>query len=188
MAWRGLIESIFEVSVRKVKECVEKGEVEECVSTLLASADALYSPLKPIDAGFGEAKRLASQLASLVADVFIHVAREARGDEFVANVYAGVTEARRTLTTVHPAAQSILVEAVKGVTPSWAPEPREAVYMTLKDYVEPEQPQLPRRRRREPRRLDPVRDARRVLRELGRRDPILARALQDILKREGLPV
>jgi hypothetical protein len=188
LAWRGLIEAIFEASIRRVKECVEKGVVEDCVSTLMASADALYSPLKPIDTGFGEAKRLASQLASLVADVFIYTAREARGDEFVANVYAGVSEVRRSLTTVHPVAEAILVEAVKGVTPSWAPEPREAVYMTLKDYVEPEQPQLPRRRRREPRRLDPIRDARRVLRELGRRDPILARALQDILKREGFPV
>ncbi len=187
MAWRSLIELIFETSLQRLRECIEKSDVETCTATLVSAADALYSPLKPIDTGFGEAKRLASQLATLVADAFIHLAASEKGDEFVAAVYSGVAEAKRVETPA-PFTEAILVEAAKGVTPSWAPEPREAVYNTLKEYVEPEQPQLPRRRRREPKRLDPLRDARRVLREIGRRDPILARSLQDVLRRIGVKV
>ncbi len=185
MAWRSLLESIFEAAVRRVTGCLETGTPEDCASTLIAAADALYSPLKPIDTGLGEAKRLSSQLAALVANAFIQLAREKRGDEFIAQVYRVVSEARKSLTQPHPNVNAILVEAAKGVTPSWAPEPREAVYMKLKDYVEPEQPAIPRRRR-QPRRLDPLRDSRRLLRELGRVDPILARAVQDILRRTGL--
>ena len=187
MAWRSLIELIFEASLNRVRECVEKGDAEACAATLLSAADALYSPLKPVDTGFGEAKRMAAQLASLVADAFIHLAAGSRGDEFVGAVYSLVSEARRSRGP-GPLTEAILVEAAKGVTPSWAPEPREAVYNTLKEYVEPEQPPYPRRRRREPRRLDPLRDARRVLREIGRRDPILARSLQELLRRAGLNV
>lgn len=187
MAWRSLLESVFEAALKRVLSCVDSGSPEDCTSALLAAADALYSPLKPVDTGLGEAKRLSSQLAALVADAFIHVARERRGDEFLAQVYSGLREARKSVTEPHPDASAILVEAAKGVVASWAPEPREAVYMKLRDYVEPEQPPVPRRRR-QPRRLDPIRDARRLLRELGRVDPILARAVQDALKRAGIPL
>lgn len=188
MAWRALIETIFDHALGLVDSCIEEARPEECSKSLLSGADAVYSPLKPIDAGLGEARRLAARLAGLIADYFIYrLYTVPEGDEKIKAVYE---ELKKTYTELGEPAEytkKILEGAgAPAVEPAWAKEAREGLVKTLKDYVEPEPSQALRRRRREPRRLDPVRDAKIKLRELGRLDPLLARRIQEILSSHGM--
>ncbi len=183
MAWRNIIVKIVRRGLEMIsRECIESFEAAKCAEALIAFADAVYSPLKPVDAGLGEAKRIASRLASIAPNYFLARAIASIGEERAKEVYEAVKS--REWPQPVPGAATIL-EGV-GVKPASAPEPREAVVKELADYFEPPTPPRPRRRRQEPRRPDPLRELRRILRELGRRDPLLARALATTLR--GLSV
>ncbi|HID41102.1 MAG TPA: hypothetical protein EYP33_02980, partial [Pyrodictium sp.] len=67
MAWRNIMASIFEAAISHVEStCTGEGsEPAACARALVAAADALYTPLKPVDSGLGEARRVATMLASL---------------------------------------------------------------------------------------------------------------------------
>ncbi len=187
MAWRNLLESIVQSSLNNIKKCVEEANADQCADVLVAVADAVYSPLKPVDAGLGEARRLASQISSLLANAFIQLSSASGNEALVEETYRRVVELVKTQEP-HTMTSKILLEAGVGLEPAWAPEPREAVAKTLKDYVEPEEELVLRRRRREPRKPNPVRDIRKTLRDLGRRDPILARSIHDMLAAIGVPL
>ena len=187
MAWRSLLDSLFAASLDLVDSCIEEGKPEECSETLLSGADAVYSPLKPIDAGLGEARRLAARLAGLLADYFIYrLYTRPEGDEKIKKVYSLLKEAYSSREEPAGRVGEIFERAGLVLDPAWTREAREGLVKTFKDYVEPEQPSIPRRRRREPRRLDPIRDARIKLRELGRLDPLLAKRIHEILAGHGM--
>ena len=181
MAWRDLIGRIFEVVLARLTESVD--DVEKSANTLVAAADALYSPLKAIDAGFGEARRLASRFSSLAAAVYAHHALAKAGEETLKQVVKALEKVVETYSDKpHPEAKKILEEANVTVELAFAPEPREAVVKSIRDYVEPKQPTLTRRRRAA-RKPEPQRDIRRILRELGRINPMLAYTLTNIVNR-----
>ncbi len=176
MAWRTLVSSILESVLRSLDKCVE-GEVD-CAELLIAAADALYSPLGMVDAGFGEARRLASKLASLVAAALYYKLLKSLGEEGAREVLKKIHEALSSAAGEAPSrlAEEILREANVTIPVSYAPEPREAIVKSIADYLGVGRGQR-LRRRRQPRKPDPLRDMRRILREIGRRNPMLAYAL-----------
>lgn len=181
MAWRELISRVFEVVLAKLAESVD--DVEKSANMLVAAADALYSPLKAIDAGFGEARRLASRFSSLAAAVYAHRVLVKAGEEALKQVFEALGKIVETYSNKpHPEAKKILEEANVAIELAFALEPREAVVKSIRDYVEPRQPMLVRRRKvvRKP---EPQRDIRRILRELGRINPMLAYTLTNIVNR-----
>jgi len=181
VAWRDLIGRIFEVALAKLTENVD--DVEKSANTLIAAADALYSPLKVIDAGFGEARRLASRFSSLAAAVYAHHALARAGEEILRQVVEALEKVVETYSDKpHPEAKKILEEANVTVELAFAPESREAVVKSIRDYIEPKQT-MPTRRRRIARKPEPQRDIRRILRELGRVNPMLAYTLTNIVNR-----
>jgi len=181
VAWRELISRVFEVVLAKLAETVD--DVEKSANVLVAAADVLYSPLKAIDAGFGEARRLASRLSSLAAAVYAHRVLAKAGEEALKQVFEALEKVVETYSDKpHPEAKKILEEANIVIELAFAPEPREAIAKSIRDYVEPRQPMLVRRRRvvRKP---EPQRDVRRILRELGRINPMLAYTLTNIVNK-----
>lgn len=186
MAWRDIMGSILEASLRRVLSCIEGGDAEKCARYLLASADAIYAPLKPIDSGLGEARRIASLLAGIVSNSFLLEASGREGGEALIRDTLMVLEELRGRDSPVDEAKEILSDAnVAGFEPAVSREARETIYSDLKNYVEPPQPPVPRRRR-QPRRPDPRQAIRRALRELGRRDPVLAKQVSQILRRLGV--
>ncbi len=188
MAWRDIVGPIVAAALDEVLSCVEEGSLEKCARLLLASADALYAPLKPVDSGLGEARRLASRLAGVISNAFLVRAREKWGE--TGPEYHELLEALEKLREEKnplPEAAEILAKAgLQGFEPAVSREARETIYSDVKNYVEPPQPTIPRRRRRQVRRPDPRQALRRILRELGRRDPILAKQINQTLLRLGV--
>ncbi|KSW11317.1 hypothetical protein CF15_00125 [Pyrodictium occultum] len=189
MAWRNIMASILEAALDHIEASCTSGEADaaRCAKALVAAADALYTPLKPIDSGLGEARRIATSFASLVANVFIYNAASNKGEEFIKSV---MQELKETIKSDEPLeeAKSILEKVSAAMQPARLDDSREAVFNEVRDYLEPPQPAIPRRRRRQPRRPDPLQNIRRLIRELGRRDPLLAKQVARILKARGLPV
>ena len=186
MAWRSIVGSIVEESLRRATACAREGEPVECAKVLLAAADAIYAPLKPVDSGLGEARRVASMLAAIVSNSFLAAAEgRENAEDFLRAVLAGLEELRGSETPIDEAAAILEAAGAAAFTPAVSKEARETIYTDVKSYVEPPQPQV-RRRRRAPRRPDPRQNLRRVLRELGRRDPILAKQVSQVLRSIGL--
>jgi len=181
VAWRDLIGRIFEVVLAKLIEGVD--DVEKSANMLIAAADALYSPLKAIDAGFGEARRLASRFSSLAAAVYAHHVLAKAGEDVLRQVVEALEKIVEAYSDKpHPEAKKILEEANVTVELAFAPEPREAVVKSIRDYVEPRQTMLTRRRK-VARKPEPQRDVKRILRELGRVNPMLAFTLSNIVNK-----
>jgi len=187
LAWRNIMASIVRASLDYVGECLGT-DPSECARRLIASADAVYSPLRPVDSGFGEARKIASTLASIIANAFISMAESKLGGDaltFLGEVAARLREEAKTGETF---AREVLERAGAGlVEPSVSKEARESLVSDIVEYVEPPQPATWRRRRSPPRRPDPRQRLRRLLRELGRRDPLLARELGQLLRSLGVP-
>jgi len=182
LAWRALVSSIMESALKSLDECIE-GSVD-CAELLVAAADALYSPLGMVDAGFGEARRLASKLASLVAAALYYKLIASKGEEEAKELLTKIHEALREAVGREPGelAEKILREAGVTIPVSYAPEPREAIIKSIADYLGYGREHRGRRRR-QPRKPDPLRDMRRILRELGRRNPMLAYTLSTTISR-----
>ncbi len=187
MAWRNILSAIVDASLDYIAECID-GEPSACAERLIASADALYSPLKPIDSGFGEARRIASALAAIIANSFIIQVEEKKGveaEDFLKKVAERLEEIKgekRSLAgPVLEKAGSTVIEA------AFSPEARESLVKDILEYVEPPQPNVWKRRRRiQPRRPDPRQRLKRLLRELGRTNPIFAREITQLLRSRGL--
>ncbi len=188
MEWIILLESIIAKSLDHVDVCIESnGSGEDCGRALLAAADAIYSPLKPVDHGLGQARKLAAQLAGLVADYFIYkLYTRPEGDDLIREAYRWALENYRENKPFEEASK-ILAEAGVAIEPGWAIEARKGIVETLRDYVDPKPP-ASYRRRREPRRLDPVRDARTKLKTIGKMKASLAKSVETVLKAHGMSV
>ncbi|WP_317895412.1 hypothetical protein [Pyrofollis japonicus] len=186
LAWRNMMTNIIASSIETVKKSCLEGELEaeECAKALIAAADAVYSPLKPVDSGLGEARRIAGILSSILANAFIVMFVNERGEEPLKDVLNALKELREG--DVSDKVKEILEAAQVVVEPATAPEPREAMYKDIEEYVNPPQPQIPRRRRQQVRKPDPNQRLRRLIRELGRRDPILAKAVARLLRERGI--
>lgn len=187
LAWRNMMTSIIGASLEAInKTCLEDElDPQNCARTLLASADAVYSPLKPIDSGLGEARRVASMLAAIIANTFLIRFLEERGEEPLREVL----EALKSLkdTELRDEVKRILDNAQVAIEPASAREPRESLYKDIEEYLNPPQPPIPRRRR-QPRKPDPRQRLRRLMRDLGRRDPILAKAVAKTLRTKGISI
>ncbi len=185
MAWRNMMTSIVASSLNTIKTKCLEGELEpeKCAKALMASADAVYSPLKPIDSGLGEARRVASMLAAIIANAFLIRFLEERGEEPLKDVLEALKNIREE--DLSNEVKKILQDAQVAIEPASASEPRESLYKDIDEYVNPPQPSIPRRRR-QPRRPDPRQRLRRLIRDLGRRDPILAKAVARALREWGL--
>ncbi|HIQ24126.1 MAG TPA: hypothetical protein EYH50_03665 [Pyrodictium delaneyi] len=188
MAWRNIMASIFEAAINHVEStCARDGsEPIACARALVAAADALYTPLKPVDSGLGEARRVATMLASLVANTFIYMVSKDKDIEFIKSVRSeleGIVNTEKPLEEV----EAILEKASATMTPAKLDDAREAVLNEISEYIEPPQPTIPRRRRRQPRRPNPAQNIRRLVRDLGRRDPLLAKQIARLLKAKGIP-
>ena len=183
-----MISSLIGASLDLLSECVG-GDGDVCAERLLAAADAAYTPLKPIDSGLGEARRIASSLAAIVANAFILMESGKLGEaEALEHLKTVLEELRERAKKPEPRASIVIERAgLEGFEPAWSPEARESLVHDIQEYVEPPQPSIPRRRR-QPRRPDPRQRLRRLLRELGRRDPILAREVAQLLRARGLSV
>ncbi len=184
MVWRDVLSRVVEASLEHVLSC-EGG----CGRRLVAAADAVYAPLAPVDTGSGEVKTLAARLASIVAHSFVYHALP-RG---IDAVRAALEEAEGVVKEggVPEDAKSILEKAGVAFEPSPAEEPRHAVLNSLRYYVEAYEEALQPRRRgrraRPPSQQDAVRHIRRLLREIGRRDPFLAKSISSVLRGRGIP-
>ncbi len=190
MAWRNIVDSIFDASLELINECVESRDAEACAGNLLAAADAAYTPLKPVDAGLGEARRIASLIAGIIANSFILLARERLGEEadsFIKAVSERLKELQEQYAAESLAGRVLEKAAVTGFEPAVSREARESLVNDIVEYVEPPRQAIPRRRR-QPRRPEPRQRLRRLLRELGRRDPVTAKSLSLKLRRLGIPV
>ena len=188
MAWRGLMSSLIEASLDLLSECVG-GDSGVCAERLLAAADAMYTPLKPIDSGLGEAKKIASSLAAIIANAFILMETGKLGEqEALEHLKSVLEQLEEKAKSAEPKAFLVIEKAgLEGFEPASSPEARESLVSDIREYVEPPQPAIPRRRR-QPRRPDPRQRLRRLLRELGRRDPILAREVAQLLRGRGVSV
>jgi len=188
VAWRNIIGSIIAEALREIVDCAKGEDAALCAEKLVAAADALYAPLKPVDSGLGEARRIASLLAGIVVNAFLAAAREREDSEvFLRDVLARLAELKTQPEPVD-AAREILERAGGAVfPPAVSREARETIYSDLAGFVEPPKPVFPRRRRqRQLRRPDPQQTLRRLLRELGRRDPMLAKQASQLLKELGV--
>ncbi len=189
MAWRNIMASVFAKALEAaLKSCVEGENAEECAKTLLAAADAVYSPLKPVDSGLGEARRIAARLAGIIANAVLVAAREKSAEEKVRGAFEKLKEMGLEQDYKDIVAR-ILEEAGAAVyEAAQSREAREALFEDLKAYFEPEQEQfvLRRRRRTTPRPANPQATLRRLVREVGRYDPILARQISEELRSRGL--
>ncbi|ABM80292.1 hypothetical protein [Hyperthermus butylicus] len=189
MAWRNIMSSVFSKVLDHVVEACIRGEDEKaCKEALLAAADTLYTPLKPVDTGLGVARMIASRLAAIAANAVLQLARSESKEATIRAAYELLKESRDD--DVNDLVKKLLNEAGASIyEPAVSREARESLFSDLKAYFEPEQPQLVLRRRRIPKRsADPLQSLRRLLRELGRQDPILARQLSMELKRRGVSV
>ena len=189
MAWRNIMASIFEKAISYVEAaCLgENTEPASCARALVAAADALYTPLKPVDSGLGEARRIAGILSGLVANTFLCMASQNKDEEFIKAVRAELEEAIKIEAPLGEV-KAILKEATAAtLEPAKLDDARETLLNDIRDYVEPPQPTIPRRRRRQPRRPDPAQNLRRLVRELGRRDPTLAKQIARLLKAKSVP-
>ena len=188
MAWRNIMASIFEAAINHVESaCTGEGsEPTACAKALVAAADALYTPLKPVDSGLGEARQIATVLAGLVANTFIYMASKDKDTDFIKSVKSELEE---TVKSEEPLEEvkAILEKASATLEPAKLDDARRALFNEISEYVEPPQPAIPRRRRRQPRKPDPVQNLRRLVRELGRRDPLLAKQIARLLKAKGVP-
>ncbi len=173
-------------AIKTVTECARSGEPSACAKSLIAATDAIYAPLKPVDSGLGEARRIASLLAGIVANSFLLAAAQKEDSEaFLKEVAKSLEEIKEAKEPIDEA-KALLERAGAGLfAPAASREARETLYSDIKNYVEPPQPPIPRRRRA-PRRPDPSQTLRRLLRELGRRDPILAKQVSQMLRELGL--
>ncbi|AEM38568.1 hypothetical protein Pyrfu_0699 [Pyrolobus fumarii 1A] len=185
MAWRDILSRVVQASVEKAASC----EGEGCGALLVAAADAIYAPLAPVDAGSGELKRLASRLASIVVHSFVYNALP-KGIDGVRAALEEVERITREKQAVEKA-KEILGEVGVTLEPSPAEEPRHAVINSLRYYVEAYEEAMSttrrRRKARPPSQQDAVRHIRRLLREIGRTDPFLAKMIANILRSVGLP-
>jgi hypothetical protein len=189
LAWRNIIVGVFSKALEKVvSSCIEGEDAERCAESLIAAADAVYSPLKPVDSGLGEARRIASRLAGVIANAVLVAAREKGVEDKVKAAYEILKEKgiegdyRDLVKTILNEAGAALYE------PATSKEARETVLSDLKAYFEPEQEQfvLRRRRRQTPKPANPQSALRRLIRELGRYDPMLARQIVEELKATGI--
>jgi hypothetical protein len=186
VAWRNLVGSILEEALRSVVECAKSGEPSTCARLLIASADAVYTPLKPVDSGLGEARRIASLLAGIVSNSFILAAQQREdADSFLRSVLESLEAVKEEARPLEEASTILERASATAFQPAVSREARETIYSDLKNYVEPPRPAVPRRRR-QPRRPDPRQNLRRLLRELGRRDPILAKQVSQQLRGLGV--
>ena len=186
MAWRSMIGSIVAEALRAVTGCAKSGDAETCARRLIASADAIYAPLKPVDSGLGEARRVASLLAGIVANAFLAAAREREDSDSFLHGVLEVLERLKNEPPPEEAGELLAAAGAAAFQPAVSREARESIVGDVRAYVEPPQPQVPRRRRRQPRRPEPAQSLRRALRELGRRDPILAKQISQLLRSQGL--
>jgi len=185
VAWRDILSRVVGVALERVAGC-ESG----CGQLLIASADAVYAPLAPVDTGSGELKMLASKLAGILAHAYAYNALP-KGIEAVRSALEEAEGVMKEGRDVSKEARSILEEAGVVLEPSPAPEPRHAVLNSLRYYIEAyEEAMAPRRRRRArpPSQQDAIRHIRRLLREIGRFDPFLAKSLNTTLRSKGLAV
>jgi hypothetical protein len=191
LAWRSIMAGVFSKALsRVVAECLEGGDAERCAEVLIAAADAVYSPLKPVDSGLGEARRIASRLAGIIANALLAAAREKGVEDKVRAAYEVLKE-KGLEGDYSSTVKLILDEAGASIyEPAQSREARETLFSDLKVYFEPEQEQfvLRRRRRQSPRPANPQAALRRLLRELGRYDPLLARQITEELKAVGIPL
>ena len=189
LAWRSIMAGVFSKALtRAIPQCLRGDYAEKCAESLLAAADAVYSPLKPVDSGLGEARRIASRLAGIIVNAVLVAAREKGVEDKVRSVYEVLKE-RGLEGDYSSLVKKILDEAGASLyEPAQSREARETVFSNLKAYFEPEHEQfvLRRRRRRAPRPANPQTTLRRLVRELGRYDPLLARQITEELRAIGL--
>lgn len=177
--------NIIIAALSSIRDACLVGELDprKCAEKLIASADALYSPLKPIDSGLGEARRVASILAAIVANAFLIGFLNERGEEPLRSVLSELEGVKDK--DLREEVREILQAAQVAIEPASAKEPRESLYKDIDEYVNPPQPAIPRRRR-QPRKPDPRQRLRRLIRDLGRRDPILAKSVAKALRSWGI--
>lgn len=177
--------NIIAAALNSIKDACLVGELDprKCARKLVASADAIYSPLKPIDSGLGEARRVASILAAIVANAFLIGFLNERGEEPLKDVLNELGNIKDQ--EISEEVREILQTAQVAIEPASAKEPRESLYKDIDEYVNPPQPAIPRRRR-QPRKPDPQQRLRRLIRDLGRRDPILAKSVARVLRSWGI--
>jgi len=183
--------SVFSKALDHVfKACIEGEDAGQCAQALLSAADALYSPLKPVDSGLGEARRIASRLSSIIANAVLAAARERGVEDRLHSAYEVLKE-KGLDEDYSELVSNILRSAGASVyEPARSREAREAILGDLKEYFEPEEEQFVLRRRRRGTRRQPNPQAalRRLLRELGRYDPLLARHISEELRAKGISV
>ncbi len=181
------MESIILTSLKEVESCIDEKNPGTCATRLLASVDAIYTPLKPINSGLGEVRRISSLLAGILANTFIELARKKFGDEAEEFLRATMEELGKTIEDTVDYVRSILEKAnIQFFEPAMSREARESLYNDIKEYVEPPKPSISRRRRLPPRRPDPRQRLFRLLKELGRRDPFISKFIDMELRKIGV--
>ncbi len=185
VSWRDILSKVVGTALDRVLGCESS-----CGVLLIASADAVYAPLAPVDTGSGELKMLASKLAGILAHSYAYNALP-RGIDAVRAALEEAENVMKEGRDVEQEARSILQKAGISIEPSPALEPRHAVLNSLRYYIEAyEEAMAPRRRRRTrpPSQQDAVRHVRRLLREIGRFDPFLAKSINTVLRSKSIPV
>lgn len=182
MSWRNLLVEIVENALVRINECLDRGSASECTSVLIASADAVYSPLRPVaDTGHGVVKKLVSSIVGILSSYFVvQLYRKGYGEKDLREVFRGLEEYVKNpsyLVELDPASE--IIGGDRGVEVKASMFARKALLDDLKEYTEEDNTSTRRRRFWRP---DPTARIARLLREIGSQDPVLARALSRIVR------
>jgi hypothetical protein len=170
-----------------LEQCSAEESPRKCLAIVYGSLRSIYTLMRPADTGLGAIRRLSSMLAGVLTSYLILLHTSKLGEESsIEELLERFLEESKRLGEglndgdVVEVVRSLLGELGAGV-PDPVPLPPEVVNAVIKDFEEYlsslRQQYVWRRRARRPK--NPVIELKRLLREIGRIDPILAREVHN---------